>query len=57
MISILPSDYHAVVIMFLMMYMNARIGGGGGNSKMMNFGKSRAKMSRTNIEFYEGCWS
>lgn len=48
MIIILPIGLSAVVIMFLMMYMNARIGGGGGNSKMMNFGKSRAKMSRTN---------
>lgn len=37
---ILPIGLSAVVIMFLMMYMNARIGGGGGNSKMMNFGKS-----------------
>ena len=45
---ILPIGLSAVVIMFLMMYMNARIGGGGGNSKMMNFGKSRAKMRRTN---------
>ena len=45
---ILPIGLSAVVIMFLMMYMNARIGGGGGNNKMMNFGKSRAKMSRTN---------
>ena len=45
---ILPIGLSAVVIMFLMMYMNARIGGGGGNSKMMNFGKSQAKMSRTN---------
>ena len=45
---ILPIGLSAVVIMFLMMYMNARIGGGGGNSKMTNFGKSRAKMSRTN---------
>ena len=45
---ILPIGLSAVVIMFLMMYMNARIGGGGGNSTMMNFGKSRAKMSRTN---------
>ena len=45
---ILPIGLSAVVIMFLMMYMNARIGGGGGNSKMMSFGKSRAKMSRTN---------
>ena len=45
---ILPIGLSAVVIMFLMMYMNARVGGGGSNAKMMNFGKSRAKMSRTN---------
>lgn len=53
---ILPIGLSAVVIMFLMMYMNARIGGGGGNSKMMNFGKSRAKMSRTNsvVEIIHG---
>ena len=51
---ILPIGLSAVVIMFLMMYMNARIGGGGGNSKMMNFGKSRAKMSRTNsVDFFK----
>ena len=35
----------AVLIMFSIM--NARAGGGG-NSKMMNFGKSRARMSKTN---------
>ena len=46
---IIPVALSAVVIMFMFMFMNARIGGGGGgNSKMMNFGKSRAKMSRTN---------
>ena len=45
---ILPIGLSAVVIMFIMMYMNARLNSGGGNSKMMNFGKSRAKMSRTN---------
>ena len=49
MTMILPIGLSAVVIMFIMMYMNARLGGGGGgNSKMMNFGKSRARMSRTN---------
>ena len=31
--------------MFFFMMMNAQNAGGGGNSKMMNFGKSRAKMS------------
>ena len=42
---IIPVALSAVVIMFMFMFMNARLGGGGGgNSKMMNFGKSRAKM-------------
>lgn len=45
---ILPIGLSAVVIMFIIMYMNARLNSGGGNSKMMNFGKSRAKMSRNN---------
>ena len=45
---ILPIGLSAVVIMFIMMYMNARLGGGGGNAKMMEFGKSRARMSTTN---------
>ena len=43
---IIPVALSAVVIMFMFMFMNARLGGGGGgNSKMMNFGKSRARMS------------
>lgn len=42
---IIPVALSAVVIMFMFMFMNARLGGGGGgNSKMMNFGKSRARM-------------
>ena len=45
---ILPIGLSAVVIMLVMMYMNARLGGGGGNAKMMEFGKSRARMSTTN---------
>ena len=45
---ILPIGLSAVVIMFIIMYMNARLSGGGNNAKMMNFGKSRARMSRTN---------
>lgn len=46
---ILPVAISAVVIMFMFMYMNAKVSsGGGGNAKMMNFGKSRARMSRTN---------
>lgn len=43
---IIPVALSAVVIMFMFMFMNARVGGGGGgNSKMMNFGKSRARMT------------
>ena len=47
---ILPVGISAVVIMFMFMYMNAKLGAGGGgsNAKMMNFGKSWARMSRTN---------
>ncbi len=45
---ILPIGLSAVVIMLVMMYMNARLGGGGSNAKMMEFGKSRARMSTTN---------
>lgn len=43
---LLPIGLSAVVIIFMIMYMNARLGGG--NSKTMNFGKSRAKMTTTN---------
>lgn len=42
---ILPIALTAGVLMFLFMFMNARAGGGA-NSKMMNFGRSKAKMSR-----------
>ncbi|MEF9939726.1 MAG: ATP-dependent zinc metalloprotease FtsH [Clostridium sp.] len=46
---IMPIALTAGVLIFLFMFMNARAGGGGGgaNAKMMNFGKSKAKMSRT----------
>ncbi len=44
---ILPVALSAVVIMMMFMFMNARMSGGG-NTKMMNFGKSRARMIRTN---------
>lgn len=43
---ILPIALTAGVLIFLFMFMNAR-SNGGANSKMMNFGRSRAKMSRT----------
>ena len=45
--TILPFGLSLLVIVFIMM-MFTRQAGGGGNAKMMNFGKSRAKMSRTN---------
>ncbi len=44
--TLLPYMFGFVAIMFLFSFMsNQAGGGGGGNSKMMNFGKSRAKMT------------
>ena len=44
---VLPIIISAVVLVGLFMFINARAAGSGGaNSKMMNFGKSRAKMSK-----------
>ena len=43
--TILPFIIVAAVIIFIFVFMNRQAAaGGGGNSKMMNFGKSRAKM-------------
>lgn len=43
---ILPYVFGAVIVIFLFaMMMNVMNGGGGGNTKVMNFGKSRAKMT------------
>ena len=48
---IIPIALSAGVLIFFFVFMNSR-SGGGANAKMMNFGKSRAKMSRTsNINF------
>ena len=48
---ILPIALSAGVLIFFFVFMNSR-SGGGANAKMMNFGKSRAMMSRTsNINF------
>jgi cell division protease FtsH len=46
---ILPTILSVGMVMILIFYMNARSGGGGGgaNNKMMNFGKSRARMTRS----------
>lgn len=52
--TILPIGLTAVMIIFFMMYMNGRMvaGGNAGNNKMMNFGKSRAKVVKsTNVNF------
>lgn len=48
MSSILPSLLIAGIVVFVFMWMNRQMAGGGGggsNVKMMNFGKSRAKMT------------
>ena len=45
---ILPWIVIGVILMFMFAMMSRASGGGGGGNKMMNFGKSRAKMSRTN---------
>ncbi|BBF44783.1 cell division protein FtsH [Lachnospiraceae bacterium KM106-2] len=43
--SIVPYILGFVVIILLFSFMSNQTGGGGGNSKVMNFGKSRAKMT------------
>ncbi|MDO4296603.1 MAG: ATP-dependent zinc metalloprotease FtsH [bacterium] len=47
---LIPVGVSAVMLIVLFMMMNARAAGGGNsaNARMMNFGKSRAKMSREN---------
>ena len=42
---ILPVLLSLVVVIVMMMFMNRSAGNGGGNMSMMNFGKSRAKLS------------
>ena len=42
--SLLPVIITGVFIVFMFVMMNRQMSGGGGNSKMMNFGKSRARM-------------
>ena len=43
---ILPFMLSIVVVVIIIMVMNRNAGGGGANARMMNFGKSRARMSR-----------
>ncbi len=45
MTTLIPLLIVVAVAVFLFMMMNAQHAGGGANAKMMNFGKSRAKMS------------
>ncbi|POP31810.1 ATP-dependent metallopeptidase FtsH/Yme1/Tma family protein [Lactonifactor longoviformis] len=45
MSSILPLLLTGGLVIFMIMMMNRQMSGGGSNAKMMNFGKSRAKMS------------
>ncbi len=44
-ISLLPSIILIVVVIIFMVMMSGQASGGGGSSKMMNFGKSRARMT------------
>lgn len=48
--TILPFIIVAAVIIFLFIFMNRQAAGGGGNAKMMNFGKSRARMMDPNAK-------
>ena len=49
---ILPIILTGGILIFLFTFMNARAGAGGANSKMMNFGRSRAKMTQnSNVRF------
>ena len=42
--TLLPVLLTGGLVIFLFVMMNRQMSGGGGNSKMMNFGKSRARM-------------
>ena len=45
LVSLLPTILIIVVMIFMFIMMTGQANSGGGNSKMMNFGKSRAKMT------------
>ena len=45
---LLPTLMTTAVVVIVIMIMNRNAAGGGANSRMMNFGKSRARMSRDN---------
>ena len=46
MVSVLPTILVVVVCLFFFYMMNAQNAGGGSNAKMMNFGKSKARLSK-----------
>ncbi len=48
---VLPVVLSGVVLVVVFMMMNARAASGGANARMMNFGKSRAKLSRDANKF------
>ena len=48
---ILPFMLSIVVVVIIIMVMNRSAGGGGANARMMNFGKSRAKLSKDANKF------
>ncbi len=53
-ITLIPYIFAIILFVLVMMFLSAQIGGAGGGSgsKMMNFGKSRAKMNdETNVRF------
>ena len=45
LLSVIPTIILIILMIFMFMLMAGQAGGGGGNSKMMNFGKSRARMT------------
>ncbi|MCD8216891.1 MAG: ATP-dependent zinc metalloprotease FtsH [Clostridiales bacterium] len=45
LVSILPTVIVLIALVFMMVMMTGQVGGGGGNSRMMNFGKSRARLT------------
>ena len=45
LVSLLPTILMVIVLVFFFMMMSGQASGGGSGSKMMNFGKSRAKMT------------
>lgn len=50
--SLMPYIFALLIFFIVMMFLSSQMGASGGSSKMMNFGKSRAKMSTdANVKF------